>query len=56
MDPDLSVLLGELTRKLDMLASLPGQVEVNASIQLMSQKYDEILSRQIAQENEITPA
>lgn len=55
MDPDLSVFLGELTRKLDMLSSLPGQVEeVNASIQLMSQKYDEILSRQIAQEKEIT--
>lgn len=55
MDPDLSVFLGELTRKLDMLSSLPGQVEeVNASIQLMSQKYDEILSPPIAQEKEIS--
>ncbi|KAH8020399.1 hypothetical protein HPB51_001032 [Rhipicephalus microplus] len=55
MDTDLSVVLAEITRKLDMLTNLPQQVEdVKASIQLMSQKYDDILSRQVAQEKELT--
>lgn len=55
MDTDLSVVLAEITRKLDMLTNLPQQVEdVKASIQLMSQKYDDILSRQVSQEKELT--
>lgn len=54
MDTDLSVVLAEITRKLDMLTNLPQQVEdVKASIQL-SQKYNDILSRQVAQEKELT--
>lgn len=38
-----------------MLTNLPQEVEeVKASMQLMSQKYDDILSRQVAQEKELT--
>lgn len=55
MDSDLAVCLADITRRLDALAGLPAQVgEIKDSIQLLSQKYDDILSRQVKQETVIS--
>lgn len=54
MDPELTACLADITRRLDALAELPTQVgEIRKSIQMMSEKYDEILNRQAKQEKDI---
>lgn len=54
MEPELAASLADIARRLDALAGLPGQVEqIKASIQLMSDKYDEILNKQVQQDREI---
>ncbi|KAH6940124.1 hypothetical protein HPB50_025004 [Hyalomma asiaticum] len=55
MDSELAVCLADITKRLDALAGLPAQVgEIKDSIQLLSQKYDHILSRQVKQEKDIS--
>ncbi|KAL1438361.1 hypothetical protein MTO96_048150 [Rhipicephalus appendiculatus] len=45
MEPELVAGLADIVRRLDALAGVPGQInELKESIQLMSDKYDEILS------------
>lgn len=54
MDQELVSCLTEITRRLDALAALPSQVaEIKQSIELMSEKYDEILSKQAHHDKEI---
>lgn len=53
MDPELTACVADITRRLDALAELPTQVgEIKKSIQMMSEKYDEILNRQAKQEKD----
>ncbi|KAH6925268.1 hypothetical protein HPB50_003171 [Hyalomma asiaticum] len=55
VDSELAVCLADITKRLDALAGLPAQVgEIKDSIQLLSQKYDDILSRQVKQEKDIS--
>ncbi|KAL1477948.1 hypothetical protein MTO96_016927 [Rhipicephalus appendiculatus] len=45
MEPELVAGLADIVRRLDALAGVPGQInELKESIQLMSDKYDEILT------------
>lgn len=53
-DPELVSFLADITQKLDALAALPSQVaEIKQSIEMMSKKYDEILSKQAHHDKEI---
>ncbi|KAH8028527.1 hypothetical protein HPB51_017653 [Rhipicephalus microplus] len=55
MDSELTICLADITRRLDALAGLPAQVgEIKVSIQLLSQKYDDILNCQAKQEKDIS--
>lgn len=54
MEPELVSCLAEITKRLDALAALPSQVaEIKQSIEMMSKKYDEILSKQAHHDKEI---
>lgn len=54
MEPELISTLADIAKRLDALAGLPAQVqEIKTSIQLMSDKYDEILNKQVQQDKEI---
>lgn len=54
MEPELVAGLADIVKRLDALAGVPGQIsELTKSIQLMSDKYDEILSKQVQQDREI---
>lgn len=54
-DADLSSSLAEIVRRLDALSCLPTQVdEVKASIEMMSNKYDDILNKQAVHDKEIS--
>lgn len=53
-DSDIARTLADIVQKLDALAGLPAQViEVKQSIELMSQKYDEVVKTQAEHEAEI---
>ncbi|KAH8008648.1 hypothetical protein HPB51_000417 [Rhipicephalus microplus] len=55
VDSELTICLADITRRLDTLAGLPAQVgEIKVSIQLLSQKYDDILNCQAKQEKDIS--